>query len=349
VAAVAGAQKQPLETYSLIFPGRDCDERPYIHVVAEHAGLRTNFVEPRIPDAAAYEERMAAGECDFPEPPNVAMSEDLYMLARERGSRVLLGGHGSDQFLAGGPFHYAELLRDFRLGEVQLRLSAEIRSRGALRTGLNFFKYGVAPFAPGFGALQAMRQRQSWRWLGPAMLSRAPSRSETGATAAFARGEGVSALWSAGDKWCLEAMDRSAARFGVEPRYPFYDSRLVEFMIAMPGRQRERDCLTKAALRDAMRGRLPEKVRGRADKAGFTHVMVDVLLSAERIFDGLTTGALGWVDAAAVGEMYRELRATYPSRIGHLWPLWSVLSIELWARTVLSKAAPAEAELAAAF
>ena len=58
--------------------------------------------------------------------------------------------------------------------------------------------------------------------------------------------------------------------FSVESRSPFLDHRLVEFCARLPYRQKISNGFTKYLLRESLKGVLPEKIRNRTDKLGFT-------------------------------------------------------------------------------
>jgi len=57
--------------------------------------------------------------------------------------------------------------------------------------------------------------------------------------------------------------------FSVETRLPFLDPRLVAFTFELPLSARIAGGWTKAVLRKAMEGRLPDAIRLRKDKIGF--------------------------------------------------------------------------------
>lgn len=60
--------------------------------------------------------------------------------------------------------------------------------------------------------------------------------------------------------------DQTAAIFGLEQRYPFFDRRLIEFCLALPFEQKLRDGWTRSILRRAMQDILPPDVQWRTDK-----------------------------------------------------------------------------------
>lgn len=64
--------------------------------------------------------------------------------------------------------------------------------------------------------------------------------------------------------------DALSMAFSIESRLPFLDHRLVEFVFRMEARHKLRGTLTKGVLREAMAGIIPEQIRARRDKVGFT-------------------------------------------------------------------------------
>ncbi len=67
----------------------------------------------------------------------------------------------------------------------------------------------------------------------------------------------------------LEIIDRAAAAFSIEPRYPFFDKRLVEFCLSLPANQKLYRGWTRIIMRRAMANILPEIIQWRVDKIDF--------------------------------------------------------------------------------
>lgn len=65
----------------------------------------------------------------------------------------------------------------------------------------------------------------------------------------------------------FETIDLIDAAFGIEPRYPFTDVRLVEFALAIPPSQQLADGYTRSILRRSIGDLLPEKIQWRPWKA----------------------------------------------------------------------------------
>jgi asparagine synthase (glutamine-hydrolysing) len=64
--------------------------------------------------------------------------------------------------------------------------------------------------------------------------------------------------------------DINSMRFSVETRVPFLDFRFVERTLAMESREIIRNGTTKYLLRQSMKGILPEEIRNRSSKVGFS-------------------------------------------------------------------------------
>jgi asparagine synthase (glutamine-hydrolysing) len=67
----------------------------------------------------------------------------------------------------------------------------------------------------------------------------------------------------------LRYEDRNSMAFGIEARLPFLDYRFAEFMLALAPEMKLRNGQTKAPLREAFRGVVPDAVLDRRDKLGF--------------------------------------------------------------------------------
>ena len=67
----------------------------------------------------------------------------------------------------------------------------------------------------------------------------------------------------------LRYEDRNSMCFSIESRIPFLESELVNFILSLPANYRIRKGFTKAILRDALKGIIPEDIRLRRDKLGF--------------------------------------------------------------------------------
>jgi asparagine synthase (glutamine-hydrolysing) len=139
-----------------------------------------------------------------------------------------------------------------------------------------FLRYGVGAFVPS-RLLESYRKRarqgELWKPLireGFARRVRLQEReralwpSDRGAGSA--REDHARVLALPRYQFALELIDGVAAAFGIEPRYPFFDRRLVEFCIAIPPEQKLAGGWTRLIQRRAMEGILPPVVQWRVHK-----------------------------------------------------------------------------------
>jgi asparagine synthase (glutamine-hydrolysing) len=132
--------------------------------------------------------------------------------------------------------------------------------------------------------------------------------------------------------------DKMSMAVGVETRVPFLDLEVVNQVTAMPMEWKIRGGTTKAILRDAARGLVPDEVIDRP-KAGFGAPYRKWLrYDLSEMWEDLTTESAvksrGWFDPQGL----KEIRDRSQSGKEDLYMLqWAVLTIELWARQFIDR------------
>lgn len=128
----------------------------------------------------------------------------------------------------------------------------------------------------------------------------------------------------------VESAERSAAAFGIEPRFPFLDKRLVEYCVSLPPGEKLKHGWPRYVLRNAMKG-LPESVRWRGDKGTYGRIAVRGLREHERDrvehrlgdeFEPLD----GYVDRSQLRTKWTQLMAGN----GERFAVWRALSLAEW-------------------
>jgi asparagine synthase (glutamine-hydrolysing) len=102
-----------------------------------------------------------------------------------------------------------------------------------------------------------------------AAVPRDPFLDAGGAKAPSVQAMSRSQLTATSLPMLLHWEDRDSMAHSVEARVPFLDYRLVEFVLGLPDDYKIAGGETKRALREGMRGVLPERIRTRMDKLGF--------------------------------------------------------------------------------
>lgn len=135
----------------------------------------------------------------------------------------------------------------------------------------------------------------------------------------------------------LRYADRNSMAFSREVRLPFLDHRLVELVDSLEDRMKIRGGTTKWALREAVRGAVPEAVRTRRDKVAFAVPAADWMRGpmSDSLRDTLgrpRLAARGIYDAA---EVQRDLDAFLAGDDARGPMIWRVFAAELWMRTFI--------------
>lgn len=138
----------------------------------------------------------------------------------------------------------------------------------------------------------------------------------------------------------LKWNDRNSMASSIESRVPFLDYRLVERTLATPSSGKIHNGVTKCILREAMTGIVPEKIRLRMDKVGFSTPQDEWFREEQMssfIHDIITSSSFRnrrIFDADKVLRLYGQ----HVSReINISKEIWKWIHLELWYRMFIDK------------
>jgi asparagine synthase (glutamine-hydrolysing) len=337
----------PLHTFSWVFDeAPNSDEREYIESLTDRDGIVPHYLH--LDDIGVLvDSEEVFGYLD--EPPFNSMHYGWWeqsKLAAETDVGVLLDGALGDSATSYGFGLLPELLRTGNIG----RLYTEIQD---LADSWNSSKYqlfkqkALAPLVPD----PLKRKRRELRDEAVLESKRAPAldpafseeiglrsrhkrlyedRSLFGETA---RQQQYTSIMMGLTTANLETINARHSRFGLEPRHPFTDKRLLEFSLAIPASQQLSDGYTRSIIRRSLSDLLPKKIRERKWKTSVTEGFWLALSSdIDRVEDVLS--APGYLDRCL--DM-RKVQAAYDDfqlnedRDSHdARTLWKALSLWLW-------------------
>jgi asparagine synthase (glutamine-hydrolysing) len=141
---------------------------------------------------------------------------------------------------------------------------------------------------------------------------------------------------------CLRASDRNSAAVGLGDFFPFLDHRLVSFMLRVPTGWKVRDGVTKAFLRIAMKGILPERTRTRVVKTGwnapahrwFAEASFAPLMDMIRSRRFAERGIYDVAEAERLALEHRRIVLDGETRDNHMMFLWQLVNLEFWQRSL---------------
>lgn len=247
--------------FSACFEDRRLDERPYIETVSAATGCRTHFVFPSGQrmcedlDAWLWHQEEPVGSS------GVYAQYCVARLAREQGIKVLLDGQGADELLAG--------YRKF----IMVYLRQLIRTRHYARAAREAVAFFCSP-----EILRTTRLVDARRYFfssTPEVAALWPGDSRPVRPEGLDLGDSLARRLAADlTQFSLPALlrfeDRNTMAFGVESRVPFIDHVFVEWLATIPADARLAGGWTKRIMREALAGILPERVRTRKSKLGFS-------------------------------------------------------------------------------
>lgn len=131
----------------------------------------------------------------------------------------------------------------------------------------------------------------------------------------------------------LRYEDRNSMAHSIESRPPFLDQELVELVLGLPAQAIVRDGWSRFVLREAMRSVLPDKVRLRRKKIGFTTPEIRWLRAQRARVQGLLRSpsfcSRRYWDAPQVA---RGFKALCDGELDESPFFWRLLNVECWLR-----------------
>jgi asparagine synthase (glutamine-hydrolysing) len=279
--------------YVASFPGTTQDETEHGKTAARHAGARAlvhrfsgGDVRDHL-DAYLYQYEEIGSLYGI-------SSWLLYGAMRRDGVVVSLDGHGGDELLAGYGLHLLlALLRGPRLTRDPRRANDLIRTlHGMFRAGYPDQPGGWLRLAaltyPEIRAI-ARRVLPSQRTLDESLRRHSLDPSSEDSEAFERLGPLTGVLYQSFHRESLPRILRNFDAYsmghGVEVRMPLLDWNLVCYAFSTPDEAKASNGYSKRLLRAAMRGVVPEPLRRRRDKLGFT----------APVSDWLRSGLSGWL------------------------------------------------------
>lgn len=202
----------------------------------------------------------------------------VFETAANHKLKVMLDGQGSDEQLAGYTSFYSVMFADCMKKKKWKKLYKEWKiyrmdravTEAHISTKEVFFSAISSVFLPRlkylvkgiYFILPQNRPPFTYRQLLKA-IRQEPDAPKSDAREYIARSleQGLASL--------LHYEDRDSMAHSIESRVPFLDYKLVEAAYAMPFDYKLRNGITKAVLRDGLKGVLPDKIRNRYSKLGF--------------------------------------------------------------------------------
>jgi asparagine synthase (glutamine-hydrolysing) len=339
-ARAIGGKGLAIRTFSFVAEGSDVDETPFVDLAAASADAQSARIRIQPDEIVADIDDLIASQGEPFGSLSIYAQHRVMRLAAESGIKVMLDGQGADELFAGyRPYlarRLSELLARFQWGAA-LRLVRAMRALPGVTAGLlaQTFEPAVpAGLRTCARALVGRRQLPPWidgRWFAERGML------QTGAAPRWRRDFLHEALIQSLTETVLPALlryeDRNAMAFSIESRVPFLTTRLAQFAYAQPSVNLVGEgAASKAVLRQAMRGLVPDAILDRRDKIGFAtpdRLWAQALRPwFRRVLGSDTARALPWLEPAIALDTL-DRRIARSDAFG--FDLWRTVNFIRWA------------------
>ncbi|BDZ72171.1 asparagine synthetase B family protein [Methanobacterium petrolearium] len=250
------------------------DEKDYFDLVAEYCqGTPVKYVVSD--DCWPFGELGKDGGFPLDEPEiweYRGHSQKVMKATKKEGCNVYLGGGGSDDLIGTSFYRIPSALRDVKLKNWKQEVQW-FHEKGFSWKNL-FFKAYLLPLIPRnlTYKVSMLWNRRKLPWLNqnyiPSHLNHCKLDEEFINPKNFDN-YGFVACQMLKNPWLISGYDFYSllnAYTGIELRQPYFDRRMVEFLIRIPSHLRSFEGVDRVLLRELMKGKLPEIVRTRKDK-----------------------------------------------------------------------------------
>ncbi len=337
-------RRPPLVAASAVYPGLPCDESAFLDAIERSVRFRIARWDGKCEELFDPERQpglMHPGD----ESGNESDCEDQ-RLARKFGARGILSGFGGDQLL-----FERGVYRDLAAAGRWLALMVQTTCASYSTQS----RFDVTNDALRATLPQPLRRLyRSWRpvasaeppaWLSPRLRerwrARVQSRGAEDRAAFTSHCQAATWQWLTNPQlwWSLEMQVLSAARRGLEMRFPFLDSRLARFVLAIPYQYRLPAGRMKRLLRLAMKGLLPSTVLNRRRVTTFESLVhANFPRTRPRLEQLFSDGAWlsgCYLDRAGIQGLFDVTateRASSPEAWGAMSNLLDIAQLEVWLR-----------------
>jgi len=328
----AASLRGQVKTFSAVFDGDPIDERAFIEEAVARTGADTTYTRP---NSQEFVDEMVdmVWHLDEPVVSTGPYAQWCVMRTAKEQVKVVLDGQGGDELLAGYvPYqlvYLRQLARERRFG---LLLREAFAARDVLWPVVR----------------RTLRERRRARPAGSLLRAEfleahrpAPDTRPDDDLKERLRQDLTTYSLPA----LLRYEDRNSMAHSLESRVPYLDQELVEAILGLPESAIIRGGWSRIILRESMRALLPDKIRLRRWKVGFTTPESRWLFARRAVFESLFRSPLfqsrPYWDGARVAQAFR---AAAQGRAPSSLLFWRLINVELWLRVFFEGAGPSTEE-----
>jgi asparagine synthase (glutamine-hydrolysing) len=327
-------QDVDLHSFSAVYQkGQKGDESEYIAEFKEK-NLKIHYTFPS--DNTLLEDLnnfiMSLSE---PVPTTSIYAEYKVMELAKNHCTVLLNGQGADELLAGYHYFYGYYFRDLvnsnSWGKFLNELFQYIRTQRSVY-GLKTLVFSINP--------RSLRHFKKHDFLDQAFYNNFYNKSNS-LLDDFYKSKSLKEFLINHFEYKFEHnllwADKTGMQFSLETRFPFLDHNLVEKTLSIPTENYIKNGYTKVIMRNALKGILPEKIRMRKDKVGFSTPESDWFKNRklqailEDVIESDSFKGRGYFDVKQCKKEFKSFQNYHKYNP----EFWKWINLELWFRTFI--------------
>jgi asparagine synthase (glutamine-hydrolysing) len=321
-----------LNTFSFIAEDLDVNEEKWVDMIAKVSGAAVYKVKPSADELLADLDDLIYIQDEPFGSTSIYAQYRVMRLAGEQGIKVMLDGQGADEMLGGYRPYFAARLASLIRRMQWLRACHFLLSlrqyedypfkRILMKTGSYFLPPAVRTHILKFAGMDLMPPWLSEKWFREHHVEIAPVERINNRE--ILRDELYRSLMEQLLIGLLRYEDRNSMAFSIESRVPFLTPELVTFISSLPEEFIiDRQGITKAIFREAMKGIVPAEILQRKDKIGFVtpeqlwlhHLRPWV----ESVLNSDTTRRVVFFDIPSMQKGWEEVLQGHKSRDFSVW------------------------------
>jgi asparagine synthase (glutamine-hydrolysing) len=323
-----------LHSFSAVYQkGQKGDESEYIAEFKEK-NLNIHYINPSV-DSLLDDLNNFIVSQSGPVPTTSVYAEYKVMELAKKYCIVLLNGQGADELMAGYHYFYGYYFRDLLKTYSWGKLLNEIFQYTRLHKSI----YGIKTLGFAFNP-RSLRHFKNHGFIDPAFYNKFYNQ-ENSLLDDFYKSTDLKEFMINHFEYKFEHnllwADKTGMQFSLETRFPFLDHNLVEKTLSVPADNYIKNGYTKVIMRNALKGILPEKIRMRKDKIGFSTPESDWFKNNKLqslladVIESDTFKERGYFE---VDQCKKELRSLQKYN-KYNSEFWKWIHLELWFRTFI--------------
>lgn len=260
-------KREELHSFSAVYKkGQKGDESEYI-AEYNNTNLNQHFTYPTSSSLIEDMQKFITSLTE-PVPTTSGYAEYKVMELAKNHCTVILNGQGADEILAGYHYFYGyyfqDLLKEFKWGKLVNELFHYTKLQKSDQA-LRYFAFSIYP--------RFLRHYKSHYHLDNSFYNRFYDSDNT-LFESFYNSKNLKEFLLNHFEYKFEHhllwADKTGMNFSLETRFPFLDHNLVEKTLSLNSDSYIKNGFTKVIMRNSLKGILPEKIRLRKDKIGFS-------------------------------------------------------------------------------